>query len=264
MQDLFPILNPPAQRRRQAQHRRPDGAIDTSRLSSAGRPSPLVTVAILDENGRAVPRGERGEICVRGSLVMAGYYRNPEATAEASAHGWHHTGDIGFLDDDGFLYIVDRAKDMVITGGFNVYSAEVEQALMAYDAVRDCAVIGLPDEKWGERVTAVVQPQDGAEIDTHDLIAFVKQQGAQFSVGVMAPDGSGERLLTTSYFADEPTWAPNGRVIMFERKLADDVVRPILFYRRGGTCERPYVKGLTIMVNSIFNGWRMEDVWLDK
>jgi fatty-acyl-CoA synthase len=108
--------------------------------------------------------------------VMAGYYRNPEATAEASAHGWHHTGDIGFLDDDGFLYIVDRARDMVISGGFNVYSAEVEQALMAHDAVRDCAVIGLPDEKWGERVTAVVQPQSGAEIDTDELIAFVKQR----------------------------------------------------------------------------------------
>jgi fatty-acyl-CoA synthase len=159
-----------------AEHRRSDGTIDTSRLSSAGRPSPLVTVAILDENGRPVPRGERGEICVRGSLVMAGYYRNPEATAEASAHGWHHTGDIGFLDDDGYLYIVDRAKDMVISGGFNVYSAEVEQALMAHEAVRDCAVIGLPDEKWGERVTAVVQPQSGAEIDTDALIAFVKQR----------------------------------------------------------------------------------------
>jgi acyl-CoA synthetase (AMP-forming)/AMP-acid ligase II len=159
-----------------AEHRRSDGTIDTSRLSSAGRPSPLVNVAILDENGRPVPRGERGEICVRGSLVMAGYYRNPEATTEASAHGWHHTGDIGFLDDDGYLYIVDRAKDMVISGGFNVYSAEVEQALMAHDAVRDCAVIGLPDEKWGERVTAVVQPQSGAEIDTDELIAFVKQR----------------------------------------------------------------------------------------
>lgn len=159
-----------------AEHRRPDGTIDTSRLASAGRPSPLVNVAILDENGRPVPRGERGEICVRGSLVMAGYYRNPEATIEASAHGWHHTGDIGFLDDDGYLYIVDRAKDMVISGGFNVYSAEVEQALMAHDAVRDCAVIGLPDEKWGERVTAVVQPQSGAEIDTDELIAFVKQR----------------------------------------------------------------------------------------
>ena len=111
---------------------------------------------------RCCRTGERGEIVVRGSLVMAGYYRNPEATAEVSAHGWHHTGDIGYLDDDGYLFIVDRAKDMVITGGFNVYSAEVEQALMAHEAVRDCAVIGLPDEKWGERVAAVVELAAGA------------------------------------------------------------------------------------------------------
>ena len=159
-----------------AEHREPDGTISSRRLASAGRPSPLVTVAILDDEGREVPRGERGEICVRGSLVMAGYYRNPEATAEASAHGWHHTGDIGFLDGDGYLFIVDRAKDMVISGGFNVYSAEVEQALMAHDAVRDCAVVGLPDDKWGERVVAVVQPQDGTEVDPADLIAFVKQR----------------------------------------------------------------------------------------
>ena len=160
-----------------AEHYNTDGTIATQRLASAGRPAPLVTVGIMDpDSGALLAPGERGEIVVRGSLVMAGYYRNPEATAEASAHGWHHTGDIGFLDDDGYLYIVDRAKDMVISGGFNVYSAEVEQALMAHDAVRDCAVIGLPDEKWGERVTAVVQPQSGAEIDTGELIAFVKQR----------------------------------------------------------------------------------------
>jgi acyl-CoA synthetase (AMP-forming)/AMP-acid ligase II len=159
-----------------AEHRRPDGTVHTGRLASVGRPSPLVTVAILDAGGNPVPRGERGEICVRGSLVMAGYYRNPEATAEASAHGWHHTGDIGFLDDEGYLHIVDRAKDMVITGGFNVYSAEVEQAVMAHDAVRDCAVIGLPDDKWGERVTAVVQLRPGTELDTGELIAFVKER----------------------------------------------------------------------------------------
>ncbi len=110
---------------------------------------------------------------------MAGYYHDPEATAEASAHGWHHTGDIGFLDADGYLYIVDRAKDMVITGGFNVYSAEVEQALMAHAAIRDCAVIGLPDDKWGERVTAVVQLQPGAVLDTGELIAFVKEPHRQ-------------------------------------------------------------------------------------
>ncbi|MEH3155039.1 MAG: long-chain fatty acid--CoA ligase [Gordonia paraffinivorans] len=157
-------------------HRRPDGSIDEARLASAGFPSPLVTVAILDEDGRPLPAGTRGEVCVRGPLVMAGYYRNPAATAEASAHGWHHTGDIGYLDADGLLFIVDRAKDMIITGGFNVYSAEVEQALMAHASVRDCAVVGLPDDKWGEKVTAVVLLHDGAPATAGELIAFVKSR----------------------------------------------------------------------------------------
>ncbi|MBW0101928.1 AMP-binding protein, partial [Pseudonocardia sp. KRD291] len=159
-----------------AQHRRADGSAAVERLSSAGRPSPLVSVAIMDDDGNLLPTGERGEIVIRGSLVMAGYYRNPDATAEVSAHGWHHTGDIGYLDAENFLFIVDRAKDMVITGGFNVYSAEVEQALMAHDAVRDCAVVGLPDDKWGERVTAVVQRQPGATVGAHELTAFVKER----------------------------------------------------------------------------------------
>ncbi|WP_299575950.1 long-chain fatty acid--CoA ligase [uncultured Williamsia sp.] len=158
------------------EHRSPDGSIDETRLASAGFPSPLVAVAILDEDGTPVPTGTRGEVCVRGPLVMAGYYRNPEATAAASSHGWHHTGDIGYLDDDGLLFIVDRAKDMIITGGFNVYSAEVEQALMAHDTVRDCAVVGLPDEKWGEKVTAVVLLHDGASTTPGDLIDFVKSR----------------------------------------------------------------------------------------
>ncbi|WP_433161099.1 acyl-CoA synthetase [Kribbella sp. CA-247076] len=157
-----------------ADHFDADGNIARTRLASAGRPSPLVTTAIMAPDGALLPRGERGEIVVRGSLVMRGYYHNPEATAEVSRHGWHHTGDIGYLDEDNFLYIVDRAKDMIITGGFNVYSTEVEQALMAHAAVRDCAVIGRPDDKWGERVVAVVQQQPGAEADPGELIAFVK------------------------------------------------------------------------------------------
>jgi acyl-CoA synthetase (AMP-forming)/AMP-acid ligase II len=121
-------------------------------------------------------QGERGEIVVRSAVVMRGYYRNPEATAEVSRFGWHHTGDIGYLDEDGYLFIVDRAKDMIITGGFNVYSAEVEQALMAHPAVRDCAVVGLPDDKWGERVTAVVVVNPGTEPGSDEVIAFVKRR----------------------------------------------------------------------------------------
>lgn len=150
------------------------GEVARGRLASAGRPAPLVTVGIMGRDGQLLPRGERGEIVVRGSLVMRGYYRDEAATAAASAGGWHHTGDIGYLDEDNFLFIVDRAKDMVITGGFNVYSTEVEQALMAHPAVADCAVVGLPDEKWGERLTAVLQIRPGAELDRAELTSFVK------------------------------------------------------------------------------------------
>ncbi|PVG83257.1 AMP-dependent acyl-CoA synthetase [Nocardioides gansuensis] len=157
-----------------ADHFHADGSVAHERLSSAGRPSPLVTVSIMGEPGTLLPTGERGEIVVRGSLVMRGYYRDEEATKEASAHGWHHTGDIGYLDEDGFLFIVDRAKDMVITGGFNVYSTEVEQALMAHPAVADCAVLGLPDEKWGERLTAVLQLKAGHKADLGEVKEFVK------------------------------------------------------------------------------------------
>jgi fatty-acyl-CoA synthase len=157
-------------------HFRADGSIATERLSSAGRPASLVTVALMNPDGTMAPPGERGEIVVRSSLVMRGYYKNPEATAEASAFGWHHTGDIGFIDDEGFLHIVDRAKDMVITGGFNVYSTEVEQALMSHPAIADCGVIGLPDEKWGERLTAVLQLRPGQTIDIAEVQAFVKGQ----------------------------------------------------------------------------------------
>lgn len=157
-----------------ADHVDEHGAVRRERLSAAGRPAPLVTVAILDEQDRPVPAGERGEICARSSLVMQGYYKNPEATAEALRNGWLHTGDIGFIDPDGFLHIVDRAKDMIITGGFNVYSSEVEQAVSAHPSVQDCAVVGLPDDKWGERVVAVIQPVAGASIDADELTAFVK------------------------------------------------------------------------------------------
>jgi fatty-acyl-CoA synthase len=157
-----------------ADHYLPNGDVAIDRLSSAGRPSPLVTVAIMGPDGDLLPRGATGEIVARGSLVMRGYHRDPAATAAASAHGWHHTGDIGYLDDENYLFIVDRAKDMVITGGFNVYSTEVEQALMQHPAIQDCAVIGLTDDKWGERVTAVLQLRAGATVDKEEIAAFVK------------------------------------------------------------------------------------------
>jgi fatty-acyl-CoA synthase len=159
-----------------ADHFHEDGSLARERLSSAGRPTPLTTVAIMDDDGHLLEGGQRGEIVVRGPLVMAGYYKNPAASAQAARYGWHHTGDIGYLDDDNYLFIVDRAKDMIITGGFNVYSAEVEQALLAHPAVQDCAVIGLPDEKWGERVTAVLQLRPGHAVTADDVRAFVKER----------------------------------------------------------------------------------------
>jgi len=157
-------------------HFRADGSVATERLSSAGRPSPLVTVAIMGDDGVLKARRETGEIVVRGSLVMRGYHRDPDATAAASAFGWHHTGDIGYLDEDNFLFIVDRAKDMVITGGFNVYSTEVEQTIMQHPAVQDCAVVGLPDDTWGERVTAVLQLRAGATVESAEIQSFIKQR----------------------------------------------------------------------------------------
>ncbi len=159
-----------------ADHFREDGSLAAERLSSAGRPTPLTTVAIMDSEGGLLGTGRRGEIVVRGPLVMAGYYKNPPASQEAGRHGWHHTGDIGYLDEDNYLFIVDRAKDMIITGGFNVYSAEVEKVLLEHPAVQDCAVIGLPDEKWGERVTAVLQLRPGQAVTQEEVRAFVKDR----------------------------------------------------------------------------------------
>ncbi|WP_326566124.1 long-chain fatty acid--CoA ligase [Amycolatopsis rhabdoformis] len=157
-----------------AEHFHADGSLARERFTSAGRPTPLTRVAIMADNGSLLPPGARGEIVVRGPLVMPGYYKNPTATEEVGRYGWHHTGDIGYLDDEGYLHIVDRAKDMIITGGFNVYSAEVEQALMTHPAVQDCAVVGLPHEKWGEQVTAVVQLHKGRSVSEDELRTVVK------------------------------------------------------------------------------------------
>ncbi len=144
------------------------------RLISCGKPAAFTRLAIMDDDGNLLPRGQAGEIVVRGNLVMKGYYKNPEATAEVSKFGWHHTGDIGRIDEDGYVYIVDRKKDMIITGGFNVYPSEIEQVLWAHPAVRDCAVIGVPDEKWGEAVKAVVEVKEGESVVAEELIQLCK------------------------------------------------------------------------------------------
>jgi acyl-CoA synthetase (AMP-forming)/AMP-acid ligase II len=153
------------------------------RLASCGKAAPLMRVEVMDDEGNILPRGQRGEIVVRGGLVMKGYYKNPQATAEASTFGWHHTGDIGVIDEDGFVYVVDRKKDMIISGGFNVFPSEVEQVLWSHPAVQDCAVIGVPDDKWGEAVKAVVELKPGAAATADELIALAKDKLG----GVKAP-----------------------------------------------------------------------------
>ena len=142
---------------------------------SAGRAAPHTEVRVVDEDDREVPRGTVGEIVSRGGHVMAGYWDAPEESAAALRGGWMHTGDGGYMDDAGYVYVVDRIKDMIITGGENVYSAEVENALASHPGVAACAVIGLPDEQWGERVHAVVVPAAGHAPDTDALRAHVKE-----------------------------------------------------------------------------------------
>ena len=147
------------------------------RLASCGRPTAWVHMALLDNDGNRVAKGEPGEICVRGPLVMKGYKDMPEQTAEAFAGGWLHTGDVGRLDDEGFLYIVDRTKDMIVTGGFNVFPREVEDVLGTHEAVGQVAVIGVPDEQWGEAVKAVVVLKPGfkaGEDLAHAMQSLVK------------------------------------------------------------------------------------------
>jgi fatty-acyl-CoA synthase len=156
------------------------------RLSACGRPSPWVHLALLDPEGNPVASGEPGEICVRGPLVMSGYKDMPEATAEAFAGGWLHTGDIGRLDEEGFLYIVDRTKDMIVTGGFNVFPREVEDVLSRHEAVQQVVVIGVPDEQWGEAVKAVIVVKSGATAD-QALVATLQDAVKQAKGSVQAP-----------------------------------------------------------------------------
>jgi fatty-acyl-CoA synthase len=149
---------------------------DLARLASCGRPVPWVRVALLDDDGNEVPPGEPGELCVRGPLVMAGYWNRPDETEKALEGGWLHTGDVAKQDGDGFLTIVDRKKDMIISGGFNVYPREIEDVISTHPAVAAVAVVGVPDEKWGEAVKAVVVLRDGVTLDIDELIAFVKER----------------------------------------------------------------------------------------
>jgi acyl-CoA synthetase (AMP-forming)/AMP-acid ligase II len=141
------------------------------RLASAGVARPGMDVRVLTPDDVDAPSGEVGEVCVRGNAVMLGYWNRPEATAETLRNGWLHTGDLGRIDDRGYLYLLDRAKDMIITGGSNVYAVEVEAVLADHPAVAEVAVIGVEDRTWGELVTAVVVVRDGLHVSEADLVA---------------------------------------------------------------------------------------------
>jgi long-chain acyl-CoA synthetase len=152
------------------------------KVGSVGTVVNIVEVEIRDPNGKALPQGERGEICVRGPNISKGYLNNPKETQAAFWENWYRTGDIGVFDDEGYLFIVDRLKDMIITGGENVYSREVEEVLYTHPVVLECAVVGLPDAEYGERVTAYIIPQPGKHIDTAALKAYMKERLAGYKV----------------------------------------------------------------------------------
>ena len=149
---------------------------DLARLATCGRPSSWLHVALLDDDLNEVPDGEPGEICVRGPLVMNGYWNKPEQTEETLNGGWLHTGDVARKDAAGFLTIVDRKKDMIVTGGFNVFPREVEDVISTHPGVAQVAVIGVPDEQWGEAVKAIVVARPGVEVDPAELVAMVKER----------------------------------------------------------------------------------------
>jgi acyl-CoA synthetase (AMP-forming)/AMP-acid ligase II len=145
-----------------------------ARFLSCGRPVPFCRLELMDNDGRLVGPGEVGEMVVRHSGLMAGYYKDPEATAEVMRDGWLHTGDLAKRDEDGYYTIIDRKKDMIISGGFNVFCVEVEAVVSSHPAVQDCAVIGVPDDKWGEAVVGFVERKAGASASAEEILAYCR------------------------------------------------------------------------------------------
>ncbi len=152
------------------------------KLSSVGKPVPHCDLRIVDEEGNDLPALATGELVVRGPNFLKGYWGLPEITSEVLRDGWYHTGDAGYIDEDGFVFLVDRIKDMIISGGENIYSAEVESAIYEHPAIRECAVIGIPHEKWGEAVHAIVTLKAGQTIDSNQLIDFCRERIARYKV----------------------------------------------------------------------------------
>lgn len=179
----------------------------TRKLGSAGQPPMYTETRVVDENNQPVVAGVRGEVCLRGPNVMKGYWNLPEATAAAiDGEGWFHSGDVGYFDEDGFLFICDRLKDVVISGGENVYPAEVEGALYKHESIAEVAVIGLPDEQWGEAVTAVVALHDGHELTLEELRSFADSMLARY------------KLPLRMHLVDALPRNPAGKVLKFVLK----------------------------------------------
>ncbi len=155
---------------------------NSPRLKSAGKPLPKTEIRVVDPDGKELPPGEVGEITVRSGAIMTGYFNRPDATAEAIRDGWYYSGDAAYKDEDGYIYIVDRIKDMIVTGGENVYPTEVEKALAGMEGVADVAVIGVPHDTWGEAVKAIVVKAPEAAIDEDAVIAFARTQVGGFKV----------------------------------------------------------------------------------
>jgi len=179
---------------------------DARNLASTGRATLLTQVEVMDGQGRILPPGAMGEIVLKGDLVMKGYFNRPEETAKTIIDGWLHTGDVGVIDERGFVFIKDRIRDVIITGGFNVYPSDVEAVLGTHPAVRECVVFGAPDDKWGEAVQAAVELHDGSNADETAIIAFVKSR----LDSVKAP----KRV----HFTDHLPRSPVGKVLRREAK----------------------------------------------
>ncbi|MEM7020302.1 MAG: AMP-binding protein, partial [Pseudomonadota bacterium] len=191
--------------------------IGNKRMRSAGRPYPGVKIKIIDEDHQPLPINEVGQICIKSAGNMKGYWQRPEATAETLIDGYILTGDAGYLDEDGYVYVHDRVKEMIVSGAENIYPAEVENAIFDLEGVADVAVIGVPDEKWGEAVKAMVQLKPDAKLSANDIIGHARTKIAGYKVPKSVdfidevPRNPSGKLLRRQL--REPFWANHERLV---------------------------------------------------
>ena len=181
---------------------------------SIGTPLEGVEMRIVDEDDNEVAQGEVGEIAIRGHNIMKGYWERPEATAEAIRDGWFHSGDMGRVDEDGYFYVVDRKKDMIIRGGYNVYPREVEELLYEHPQIREAAVLGVPHDDWGEEVGAAVVLEPGEEVSPEEISAWVRERIAAY------------KYPRVVWFLDELPKGPTGKIVKREIEMPDGALRP--------------------------------------